>query len=186
MSIDKHAHRLIKSHLNFDGENYEFSHNEIKNISATHGASVESAVELLSAGKFVNRYLLGEKYDQEFYLTPNPRYGYDVDKLEGDFDPAEFSDIDAILSAIEYAGSSDIQSYRDYGYDGHYEQENNGVVITLGTISLENAFIHLDKENAVEGSNGIELVLPKAPSFSSIRGIYPIDQRSATALESLL
>jgi len=169
-----HNPELIKPDLAFDGENHRLTDAEIRKIMATHGATIEAATDLLISGAFHEKHrIVGTDSHQpalgnEFYITPNPRYGFDVDDLEGEFDSANFAEIDAILAGIEYAE----------GGESNYE---NGVVVAFsGKLSLQGAQINTDPLFAtnVEASNGIELVLPEAPSIETIAGIYPVDERA--------
>lgn len=165
---------LIKPDLAFDGENYRLNATEIRKIMATHGATIEAATDLLMNGAFQeNHRIIGADnhqpaLGQEFYTTPNPRFGFDVDSLEGEFDSANFADIDAVLAGVEYA-------------EGGESDYDNGVVIAFsGKLSLEGAQINTDPlfTTNAEASNGIELVLPKAPSIETVSGIYPVDAQS--------
>lgn len=169
-----HKPELIKPDLAFDGENYRLNATEIRKIMATHGATIEAATDLLMNDAFQEEHrIMGtdssqSSLGQEFYVTPNPRYDFDVDSLEGEFDSVNFADIDAILAGIEYA-------------EGGESDYDNGVVIAFsGKLSLEGAQINTDPlfTTNAEASNGIELVLPRAPSIETVAGIYPVDAQS--------
>lgn len=172
--------QLIKDHLDYDGEDYSIRKTELWKIKATHGATIESAASLLLNGVFERDYSVNvevegaRNFNNEFYTTPNPRFGFDVDALEGNFDIGEFSEIDAIKAAIEYAESSGSD------YEG-------GVVIAFsGRLELDGAEIYVDPLAHTEASSGIELVLPQAPSIDVIHGIYPVNERAYNELYSFV
>lgn len=187
--------RLVKKHLDYDGEDYRFHQGELCRVSSTHGASIDSVVGLLTAGKFsrchsvVNQSNGKRDYNGEFYTTPNPKFDHAIDELEGEFDLEDWAQIDAIKAAIEYATSKDVK--RATGFESLYTNDpyNRGAVITFsGRLSMEGSEISQDPmayEHA-ESSMGVELVLPKPPELKAIRGIYPVDQESAEELRRQL
>lgn len=172
---------LIKPHLGYDGESHRLSVTDLWKISATHGTTIESAVTLLFKGTFERDYSVPvdeqgrRNYNKEFFATPNPKFCFDVDELEGNFDTDIFAGIDAVQAAIEYAESGD-------------SNFDNGVVIAFsGKLSLEGAEISTDYSPsgiAYEAAKGVELVLPKAPGIETVSGIYPVDQQALEDLRS--
>lgn len=179
--------KIIRRHLNYDGENYRtLGDEELGSIVATHGTSIESASSLLFGGKFQKEHAIlspaifsdekGSKYDDEFYTTPNPRFGFDVDALDGEFDPGELAGVDAVLAGIQYAECAE---------DGY----TSGVVVAFsGKLSLKGAQINTDPmfESNVEASNGIELVLPETPTIEVVAGIYPVDKQAEHDLKQAI
>lgn len=171
---------LIKDHLDYDGENYVLpKYFPLRSIVATHGMQAKSVFNLIAEGKFSggSHALRGE-----FYTTPNPKSGVDIDSLRGveNLDMHDWAGIDAVGAAVQYAGSI---AGREIQGATHHDIDNGirlGAVVAFGgKLSLQDAEINIDPTTAIEEANGIELVLPQAPSIETVQGIYPLDAQSA-------
>lgn len=175
---------LIKNHLNYDGENYSLPKRfPLRSVVATHGMDAKSAINLIVEGRFSGG---SHGLSGEFYTTPNPKSGVDIDQLQGveNLDMYDWAEIDAVGAAIQYA--STIAATEGTQEDADTGVRLGAVIAFGGKLSLHGAEINIDPTTGLEEANGIELVLPQAPSIETVQGIYPVDRQSAYFLEDEL
>jgi hypothetical protein len=179
--------KKLRRSLDFDGDIIArpLASKAMLEIVATHGMSIRDMSALAVHGRFTRVTSLQHTGDpgNNFFLTPNPLYKDFLgdDPRIGDKHKLvieDFEQVDVIRAGVDYAQDD--------------EEDENGVVVVFGADILHSKYNPLfssdgyGKHTSIDGSYGVELVLSRAPSIQSIKGIYPITSESREAAEKIL
>lgn len=142
-------------------------------IAAVHGTVVQSVIELAIHGRFVRprKELRGE-----FYVTANPEFeGPDGEKFRKELERPGYQEYDLFEQAVRYADQQSEENEFTI-------KPSEAVVIAFNNRALEYGYdMHQDN---IDGA--LELVLPAAPTFKSIRAIYPVETEASGLLHRQL